>query len=485
MTKEIILKKIEEGEGLTLEFKRCGGNIEKDVLETICSFLNRFGGDILLGVLDDGSVVGVPENAVNDLIRNLVNLCNDANLFDPVCLITAEAIKIEEKTVIFVHVPASSTVHTFKGKVYDRSGDVDIVIKNDAIAQAYIRKKNIFTERKVFPYLKIEHLNPDVLEKARKLAVIHNANHPWKSMTHEEIIKSAGLYLHDYETNNDGLTLAAGLLFGRDDVIQDLCPTYWTDCLCRKVDVIRYDDREIVNTNLIDSYSLIMDFARKHTNDKFYLDEEGRSVSLRSEICREMIVNCLIHREFTSSIISRFIIEKEKMYTQNPTKAQYPGEITPEIVEPRPRNPLIAKIFREIAYSDQLGSGMRKLYKDVPLYTQKAIKPQFLDGDVFNLVVPFEEILKSIPENKENYKTKTTQETTQETTKSSEEKILEEIKKNPYVTRNQLALLCELSPDGVKYHLNQLRKNKILKHEGSTKAGFWKILTQTTHQGEN
>ena len=152
--------------------------------------------------------------------------------------------------------------------------NVDIIIKNDAIAQAFIRKKDIFTERKVFPYLKVEHLNPDVIEKVRKTVVIRNDSHPWKNMTYDEIMRSAGLYLHDYENNVDGLTLAAGLLFGRDDVIQDLCPTYWTDCLCRKVDVIRYDDREIVNTNLIDSVDLIMDFARKHTNDKFYLDEE-------------------------------------------------------------------------------------------------------------------------------------------------------------------------------------------------------------------
>ena len=41
---------LRNGEGLSGEFKRCSGRIEHDVFETIYAFLNRFGGDLLLGV---------------------------------------------------------------------------------------------------------------------------------------------------------------------------------------------------------------------------------------------------------------------------------------------------------------------------------------------------------------------------------------------------------------------------------------------------
>ena len=124
MTAQVVLDKIKNGESNTQEFKRCGGSIEKDVLESVCSFLNRFGGDIFLGVLDDGTINGVPEKAADTLIRNLTNLCNNANVFNPVCVVSCETVKIEDKTIIVVHVPPSSTVHSLKGKVYDRSGDV-------------------------------------------------------------------------------------------------------------------------------------------------------------------------------------------------------------------------------------------------------------------------------------------------------------------------------------------------------------------------
>ena len=40
---------LEIGETIAVEFKRCGNGIESDVYETVCSFLNRFGGDIFLG----------------------------------------------------------------------------------------------------------------------------------------------------------------------------------------------------------------------------------------------------------------------------------------------------------------------------------------------------------------------------------------------------------------------------------------------------
>lgn len=45
------------GETVAVEFKRCGNGIPPDTYETVCAFLNRFGGDIYFGVLDDGSGV--------------------------------------------------------------------------------------------------------------------------------------------------------------------------------------------------------------------------------------------------------------------------------------------------------------------------------------------------------------------------------------------------------------------------------------------
>ncbi|MDD2959278.1 MAG: putative DNA binding domain-containing protein [Lachnospiraceae bacterium] len=58
------------GETVAVEFKRCGNGIESDTYDSVCSFLNRFGGDIFMGVMDDGTVNGVPPKAASDMVKN-------------------------------------------------------------------------------------------------------------------------------------------------------------------------------------------------------------------------------------------------------------------------------------------------------------------------------------------------------------------------------------------------------------------------------
>ena len=104
-TLENILK---VGETTCIEFKRAGDGAKNDTFETVCSFLNRLGGDILLGVTDDGEVIGIPENSVEQIIRNIINVTNDSNLLNPSFYVCPEAIRYNGKTIIHIHVPQSS-----------------------------------------------------------------------------------------------------------------------------------------------------------------------------------------------------------------------------------------------------------------------------------------------------------------------------------------------------------------------------------------
>ena len=54
---------IAQGEGISVEFKECKDSLPKSIFETICSFLNRFGGDIFLGVADDGTILGIDKKS--------------------------------------------------------------------------------------------------------------------------------------------------------------------------------------------------------------------------------------------------------------------------------------------------------------------------------------------------------------------------------------------------------------------------------------
>ena len=69
---------------------------------------------------------------------------------------------------------------------------------------------------------------------------------------------------------------------------------------------------------------------------------------------------------------------------------------------------------------------------------------------------------------------KTTQKTTQKLN-DNQIKILEYIKENPKITRNELANKLSISPDGVKYNLKQLIDKKIIERIGADNGGYWDI----------
>lgn len=152
------------GETVTVEFKRCSDGVRADTYETVCSFLNRFGGDIYLGIEDKGEVRGVPKNSALDIIRNFIKMIGNPDIISPTVYLAPEIFEYEEKTVIYIHVPPSSEVHGYKKIIYDRIDDADVrVTATGQIAAMYIRKQKIFTEKKVYPYIKDGHLRLDML----------------------------------------------------------------------------------------------------------------------------------------------------------------------------------------------------------------------------------------------------------------------------------------------------------------------------------
>ena len=55
MDEKEILNILSKGENHTTEFKKSQTSITKDVYESVCAFSNRDGGNIFLGVKDNGN----------------------------------------------------------------------------------------------------------------------------------------------------------------------------------------------------------------------------------------------------------------------------------------------------------------------------------------------------------------------------------------------------------------------------------------------
>lgn len=69
-----------------------------------------------------------------------------------------------------------------------------------------------------------------------------------------------------------------------------------------------------------------------------------------------------------------------------------------------------------------------------------------------------------------------TQENNASTQQTTAERIIEEIRKHPFTTREQLAEVIGITPDGIKKQLDKLKKAGKIRHVGATKKGHWEII---------
>ena len=100
--KDKLINALKTGESVNVEFKSCTNKISSSVYDTICSFSNRSGGLIILGVDDDMNIVGINKNQILDLKKNIINsLCNK-ELFLPTLRIEPEIVEVDEKYFIVI-----------------------------------------------------------------------------------------------------------------------------------------------------------------------------------------------------------------------------------------------------------------------------------------------------------------------------------------------------------------------------------------------
>lgn len=129
-----------------------------------------------------------------------------------------------------------------------------------------------------------------------------------------------------------------------------------------------------------------------------------------------------------------------------------------------PRNPTIAKIFRIVNLSENIGSGFDKMlngwkahYKNIPEITG--------DFDYYKIVFRFDS----------KSSKKTVEKTVEKSLQKNREKIIELIKNNPRIITSELAKKTGLSIRGIEWNLEELKKIG-LKRIGPDKGGYWEFV---------
>ena len=318
MNPERIKRLLQQKENIHLEFKEAATTLPGNLFESICAMLNRDGGDILLGV---------EENAVSKMVTDLVNLSNNPQKLDPPFILFPQVYSINNRKIIHIQVPASSQVHKTGKIIYDRSNDGDFKVEQPhRIAEIANRKRNHYTEGIIYPALRMEDFKQELFPKIRNLIRSNNPAHPWLALNDRQMMEISGLWKKDYLSGQEGFTLAAALLLGKDEVIQQIIPHYKIDALVRINNTDRYDDRLYIQTNVI-------------------------------------------------------------VETENANNPHGEGPIDPMNFVPFPKNPAIAKFFIQLGRVEELGSGILTTTRLIKEYAGRG-KAVFIEGGTFKTSIP-------------------------------------------------------------------------------------------------
>lgn len=132
---------IAEGEGQKLDFKYEVINSSK-IAKTLVAFANTDGGRLLIGVKDNGNIVGVSSEEEIFMIELAAE-----RYCDPKVNVKLETFQVEGKTVLEVYVPPSAEKPHYakdehgKWFVYVRREDENL-LANKVLIEVYKRKKN-------------------------------------------------------------------------------------------------------------------------------------------------------------------------------------------------------------------------------------------------------------------------------------------------------------------------------------------------------
>lgn len=106
MTIEELKKLIDTGEKIDIEFKKSQDKLNKDLYESVCSFNNRDGGQIFLGIVDETKeICGVNPDKIDKMKKDFTTSINNSNKINPPMYLVPEDYEIDGKKIIYIRVP--------------------------------------------------------------------------------------------------------------------------------------------------------------------------------------------------------------------------------------------------------------------------------------------------------------------------------------------------------------------------------------------
>ncbi len=156
---------------------------------------------------------------------------------------------------------------------------------------------------------------------------------------------------------------------------------------------------------------------------------------------------------------------------------------TPEI-NPFPKNPSIARVFKTLGIIDELGSGMNKIFKYGKMYfnsepiieNEELFKVSFLKNGIEGGRKGEDKDVKKVenaPQNLENAPQKDKNISKKVKMEERRKEIIKLLKSNENIKKTELVKLLDISIDTVKRDLKYLKERNVIEYIGNSRNGKW------------
>lgn len=371
-----IISKLSWGESEDLEFKSARGGLPKSLWETYSAMANAQGGVILLGVKDDGTVVGIENIAkikkdfwdtINNRSKVSINLLSNSDI---------QEVDHPQGNFLAIHVPQATRrkqpvyigMNPLTG-TYRRNAEGDYHCSEHEVKRMLMDQSEEATDSKILENFSLEDLDLATLHQYRQRLASRQPTHPWLDEDDKNLLKKLGGWRVCRQSGIEGLTLAGLLMFGREETIREGLPQYHVDYREKLSDATqtRWTDRLTLDGawpgNLYQFYFRVIHKLATDLKLPFQLDNElvRKGETPVHEAIREALVNALIHADYHG--VGGVIVEKyiNRFEFSNPGSLLISFDQLLHGGVSECRNKALQKMFTLIGAAEKAGSGVDKI----------------------------------------------------------------------------------------------------------------------------
>lgn len=340
-------------------------DIAWDIVETLSAMANADGGELVVGLENNGTLSGVPH--AEDKVRLLIGVPKDRNYVEPPLPCKAsEHVTPEGKKLLHFEVDWSPNVHQLSdGRYLLRVGDSNQPFDSSKIKALKDAKSQGLFERTFPAPARVEDFDLDL--------IVSLAPKAWPDLEPMAILRRHGLV----ESRNGQIvpTLASLLLFGKS-------PDKWHE-RCG-IDFVRWEGTERkhgmelniakririeapLSVLIEKAFEAIKPFIRERQqlHDLFFTER----LEYPTFAWQEAIVNAVAHRDYSIRGMSVEVwMFDDRMEIRSPGLP--PSPVTLEALVRKEhvhcsRNPLIVRVLTELGYMRELGEGIPRMFDEM------------------------------------------------------------------------------------------------------------------------